>query len=104
MRRRDSLLLLLLPAVADKWRTELGLDATPHAQRQAATWLADLDGAINFDMETLALDHALRRSQTSQSGWVDRDQGSAAGSAVHVRTKRSVPRRASGGRCGRGSN
>lgn len=70
MRRRGSLLLLLLPAVADEWRTELGLDATPHAQRQAATWLADLDGAINFDMETLALDHALRRSQTSQSGWV----------------------------------
>ena len=66
---RGSLLVLVL-AQDEQWRTDLGLDKTPQAQRRAAHWLADLDQAINFDLDTLATDHALRRSQISEEGWV----------------------------------
>ena len=66
---RGSLLVLAL-AQDEPWRTELGLHKTGQEQRRSAHWLADLDGAINFDLETLPTDHALRQSQISQAGWV----------------------------------
>ena len=69
--QRGSLLILLLPALAEEsWREDLGLHKTGQEQRRAAHWLADLDQAINFDLDTLATDHALRRSQISEEGWV----------------------------------
>ena len=67
---RGSLLVLAL-AQDEPWRTELGLHKTGQEQRRAAHWLADLDQAINFDLDTLATDHALRRSQISQAGWTE---------------------------------
>ena len=61
---RGSIIVLLLPALAEEsWREDLGLHKTGQEQRRAAHWLADLDQAINFDLDTLATDHALRRSQ-----------------------------------------
>ena len=72
MMPRGSLLILLLPALAEEsWREDLGLHKTGQEQRRAAHWLADLDQAINFDLDTLATDHALRRSQISQTGWTE---------------------------------
>ena len=68
---RGSLLILLLPALAEEsWREDLGLHKTGQEQRRSASWLADLDQAVNFDLDTLATDHALRRSQISEEGWV----------------------------------
>ena len=67
---RGSLLVLLVLAQDEQWRTDLGLHKTGQEQRRAAHWLADLDQAINFDLDTLATDHALRRSQISEEGWV----------------------------------
>ena len=68
---RGSLLVLLALAQDDEqWREDLGLHKTGQEQRRAAHWLADLDQAINFDLDTLATDHALRRSQISEEGWV----------------------------------
>ena len=66
------LVALLLTALAEEesWREDLGLHKTGQEQRRAAHWLADLDQAINFDLDTLATDHALRRSQISEEGWV----------------------------------
>ena len=67
------LVALLLTALAEEesWREDLGLHKTGQEQRRAAHWLADLDQAINFDLDTLATDHALRRSQISQAGWTE---------------------------------
>ncbi len=68
---RGSIIVLLLPALAEEsWREDLGLHKTGQEQRRAAHWLADLDQAINFDLDTLPTDHALRRSQISEEGWV----------------------------------
>ena len=66
---RGSLLVLAL-AQDEQWREDLGLHKTGQEQRRSASWLADLDGAVNFDLDTLATDHALRRSQISEEGWV----------------------------------
>jgi protocatechuate 3,4-dioxygenase beta subunit len=67
---RGSLLVLAL-AQDEPWREDLGLHKTGQEQRRAAHWLADLDQAINFDLDTLPTDHALRRSQISQAGWTE---------------------------------
>ena len=63
--------MVLALAQDEQWRTELGLHKTGQEQRRSASWLADLDQAINFDLDTLATDHALRRSQISQAGWTE---------------------------------
>ena len=63
------------PAAARPRGGELARGPRPPQDRPgaapAAHWLADLDQAINFDLDTLATDHALRRSQISQAGWTE---------------------------------